>query len=127
MWVVGSTVSPWEVPLDSDKIIVARLTEDGKVKNLTKLPGQRSIETTINPNGNLWVGTYTYYDEDDSESGELIVFNNTGTVLSKWIPTVPMGVGGVVFNSKENAIVATSNAIVELNIQSILSTLPLPV
>lgn len=128
MWVVGSTVSPWEAPLDSDKIIVARLTEDGKVKNLTKLPGQRSIEATVNPNGDLWVSTYTYYDEDDSESGELIIFNDTGTVFTKWIPTVPMGVGGVVFHSKENAIVATSNAIVELNVQSILSTtFPLPV
>ncbi len=118
----------WEAPLDSDKIIIARLTEDGKVKNLTKLLGQRSIEATVNPNGDLWVSTYTYYDEDDSESGELIVFNDTGTVFTKWIPTVPMGVGGVVFHPKENAIVATSNAIVELNVQSILSTtLPLPV
>lgn len=128
VWVVGSTVSPWEAPLDSDKIVVARLTEDGKVKSLTKFPGQRSLEATVDSNGNLWMGTYTYYDEDDSESGELIVLNDTATLCNKWIPTVPMGVGGVVFNSKGNAIVATSNAIVELNIKSSLSaTLPLPV
>ncbi|BAZ17404.1 hypothetical protein NIES4071_92820 [Calothrix sp. NIES-4071] len=74
------------------------------------------------------MGTYTYDDEDDSESGELIVFNNTATLCDKWIPPVPVGVGGVVFNSKGNAIVATSKAIVELNIKSSLSaTLALPV
>lgn len=128
VWVVGSTVSPWEAPLDSDNIVVARLAEDGKVKNITKLPGQRSIEATVSQNGNLWVGTYTYYDEDDSESGELLVFNDTATLCNKWIPSVPMGVGGVVFNSKGNAIVATSNAIIELNIKSSLSaTEPLAV
>lgn len=129
VWVVGSTVSPWEAPLNSDQIVVVRLTENGEVKSIKEFPGQRSIEVAINANGNLWLGTYTYHDEDDSESGELIVFNDIGNVCNEWTPSIPMGVGGVVFNpTKGNPIVATSKAIVELNIKSSLPvTLPLPV
>ncbi|MGB3695593.1 MAG: hypothetical protein WA865_17395 [Spirulinaceae cyanobacterium] len=112
IWLVGSTVSPWEPPLDSDQTFIACLTENESPEIVTKVEGQRAIEATLDSDGTLWVGTYTYNDDDDSESGELLLYKNPTVPYAKWTPDPPTGVGVPVFSSNGNGVVATSKALV---------------
>lgn len=112
-WLVGSTVSPWEPPLDSDRTFIARLTPDGKPMVIAQVLARRFIEATVDSDGNLWVGTYTYDDDNDSESGELLICEEgVGTPYTAWISTPPAGVGAVVLRSKGYGVMATSQAVI---------------
>lgn len=112
IWLVGSTVSAWEPASPSDQIFVARLAADGKPLAVTAAPPKRAIQPTVDSNGYLWVGTYSYDDEHDEESGELTVYGGAAVVCAKWTPDTPAGVGAPILNPNGCGVVATSTALI---------------
>lgn len=121
-WLVGSTVSPWEPATASDKILVARLAPDGKPQAISQTCARRAIQATVDSNGALWMGTYSY--EDDGESGELTVYEAAAVPIARWTPDSPAGVGAPIFNPNGSAVIATSTALVGIQmLDSTSSTL----
>ena len=110
-WLVGSTVSSWK-PLDkSDRLWVIRLAPDGKPKRMNSTFAGRSIEATLDDNGTIWVGTYTYNEEDDSENGCLMRNFEASEPQIEWLPEPSCGVGIPVFAADGSGAIATSKAI----------------
>ena len=110
-WLVGSTVSYWK-PLDkSDRLLVIRLAPDGKPERMSSTVAGRSIEATLDDNGTLWVGTYTYNEEDDSENGYLMRSSEASKPQIEWLPKPSCGVGIPVFAVDGSGVIATSRAI----------------
>jgi len=118
-WIVGSTVSVWEPPTDSDRTFIIRTTPDGKPEAITEAPARRSVEATVDPSGAFWVGTYSYEDTDDSEVGELAVYEGAAIPSMTWMPNPLAGVGAPVLSSDGNSgVVATSKALVAFTIEN---------
>ena len=110
-WLVGSTVSSWK-PLDkSDRVLVIRLAPDGKPEKMNSTFASRSIEATLDNNGTVWVGTYTYSEEDDREKGYLMSNSEASKPQLEWLPKPSCGVGIPVFAADGSGVVATSRAI----------------
>ncbi len=114
LWLVGSTVSPWESPTKDDYTLVASLAQNGEPLTLTKYKAFRAIDASVDLIGNLWVGTYTYQDEEDEESGELIVYDDN-VLHALMMPVKNAGFGAPVFNQDCEGIVATTTALVSFS------------
>ena len=117
LWLIGSTVSFWKPVLESDQTLIIRFSPNGKLEYSEKLVAQRSIEAMIDFDGILWLGTYTYNDQEDQESGELIAHEGFTVTNTKWIPKPQAGVGFPLFYSNDHGILSTSTALVGFVIQ----------
>ena len=110
-WLVGSTVSSWKPLNKRDRIFVIRLAPDGKPKRMNSTFAGRSIEVTLDDNETIWIGTYTYKEEDDSEDGCLIRNFEASETQIEWLPEPSCGVGIPVFAADGSGVIATSRAI----------------
>ncbi|UBF29095.1 hypothetical protein K9N68_15415 [Kovacikia minuta CCNUW1] len=103
-WLIGSTVSPWDSPKDSDYILISRLAQNGKPGMMANASANRAIEPSVDSIGNLWLGTYTSY-ANGSEAGELLIYDDAATLCSRWVSDPPAGVGSTKFDFQGDKLV----------------------
>lgn len=115
-WLAGSTASSWKPISTPDRVVVIRITPNGKPEKVTSTPAGRALDAIVDSNGTLWVGTYTYNEEDDSENGYLMINREASSPYIEWIPEPSLGVGVPVFNSDGSGVIATSEAILGFTI-----------
>lgn len=91
-WLLGSTAWKQDSVRESDHVYALAIGRDGKVRAQARLPGDRSLDGTMDPGGGVWLGTYTA-GEDGTERGTLYCVDPEGAEVLRWSPGPPAGVG----------------------------------
>jgi len=112
IWLAGSTVSPWDPPTNTDRLIVGQLNASGQPENLIETQPYRAIEVSVDSQDALWIGGFT--SGEDRDDGELLVYSPQLQRQLAWKPDFPGGVSVPSFGKDRNAphVITTSQDVI---------------
>lgn len=91
IWLVGSSVSPWDAASPTDMLLVAQVAANGHPLTTIEVPPYRAIEALVDTQDYLWIGGYT--DEGTHAAGILQIYTPTVQACLAWVPDPGAGVG----------------------------------
>lgn len=110
IWLVGSSVSPWDAPTATDTVIIGRLNARGEPEQLIETQPDRAIEVSVDQQDVLWIGSWT----SEVEQGRLMAYTPQLEPWLDWEEAAQSGWSAPAFGRDRGGphYVATPTAIV---------------